>query len=270
MPDINDVRNYWQTHPLFSYEVAEPGSPAFFDALDRIKKDDVERFSLRYWNFTGYWGKKVLDVGCGPGWITVQYATGGAEVHAMDLTKNAVDLTQKYLKTRNLTANVLEGNAEDIPFEDNFFDLVVSSGVLHHTPDTPRAVKECFRVLKPGGSSKLTFYRKGLLHGKFFFSATRRAMQLLGVKHPGANLAAQARDVDDFIRQYDGRDNPIGIGKTAREWASLLADAGFQVQDHEFHYFPLRLVPAMRSVLAPLHFILDRCFGTMVYFNLKK
>ena len=67
MATVNDVREYWHRNPLFSHELHEVGSVEFFEQLDRIKRSDVERFALDYWDFGGYAGKKVLDVGCGPG-----------------------------------------------------------------------------------------------------------------------------------------------------------------------------------------------------------
>ena len=78
MPTIHDVRSYWDSHPLFSYEVTDVGSPLFFQSIDAIKRTDVERFALGYWEFDRFPGRKVLDIGCGPGWLTVQYAHGGA------------------------------------------------------------------------------------------------------------------------------------------------------------------------------------------------
>jgi 2-polyprenyl-3-methyl-5-hydroxy-6-metoxy-1,4-benzoquinol methylase len=270
MPTVEDVRNYWEEHPLFSYELARPGSKDYFARLDQIKKEDVEAFSQRYWEFDKYRGKKVLDVGCGPGWLTVQYAQAGAQVTAVDLTPRAVELTKKFLECRALTATVQEGNAEQLPFPDNTFELVVSSGVLHHTPDTSRAIGECWRVLHPNGTAKLTFYYRGILHSRYMFPLTRLAMRAAGVKHPGADLANDANDVDDFIRQYDGAQNPVGIGHTIREWTHILQTAGFTVVGYERHFFPRRFIPFQAIVPRPVHHLLDVTLGTMVYFRLRK
>jgi ubiquinone/menaquinone biosynthesis C-methylase UbiE len=270
MPTIHDVRSYWQENPLLSFELEKVGSKAFFDKFHKAKVDDVEKFTAGYWQFSRFRGKRVLDVGSGPGWITVNYALKGADVYAIDLTPRAVELTKKHLVYRKVSAHVSEGNAEQLDFQDGYFDLVVSSGVLHHTPNTLKAIKECFRVLRPGGKAKITLYRKGLLHNRFFFGLTKAIMRLVGMKHPGAKKINTAKDVDEFFRQYDGADNPVGIGKTNREWTRWMRKAGFVVLDYEVHVFPIRFIPFGRHVPGFLHRFLDGFFGLMVYFNLEK
>jgi 2-polyprenyl-3-methyl-5-hydroxy-6-metoxy-1,4-benzoquinol methylase len=270
MATVDDVRNYWDKHPLLSHELEQPGSPHYFAALDRIKKEDVETFAFSYWEFERARGTRVLDVGCGPGWLTVQYAKAGADVTAVDLTPRAVELTKQYLAYQGLSATVHEGNAEQLPFADGSFDLVVSSGVLHHTPDTPRAIRECYRVLRPNGDAKLTFYYRGVLHSPVVFPVTRFAMRAAGVKHPGADLAKNAKDVDNFIRQYDGAENQVGIGHTIADWTTILRQAGFTVVGHERHFFPRRFVPFHALVPRAIHHLLDATLGTMVYFRLRK
>ena len=221
MPGVEEVKEYWNRNPLFSYEVENVGSRAFFDRLDEIKRNDVERFSFTYWEFPSFSGKRVLDVGCGPGWIAVMYAQAGAIVTAVDLTSTAVELTKRNIEQHGLTAVVREANAEELPFDSNTFDLVVSSGVLHHTPDFKRAITECFRVLRPGGTAKLTFYRKGILHHRFVWPFTCLAMRLVGMRHPGADRAIHSITVEDFVRQYDGAANPVGIAMTNSQWAQV-------------------------------------------------
>ena len=161
-------------------------------------------------------------------------------------------------------------NAEALPFEDDSFDLVVSSGVLHHTPDFMKAMRECHRVLRPGGEAKITLYRKGLLHHHLVWPLIVRLMRLAGVQHPGADLARTAIDVDDFIRLYDGADNPLGLGKTNYHWARLLREAGFQVDGRENRFFPRRFLPFSSLIPPFIHQALEGLFGTMVYFKLKK
>ena len=270
MASIEDVKAYWNTSPLLSFELASPGSVEFFEHLDEIKKTDIEKFAMHYWAFDSFQGKKVLDVGCGPGWITVSYASQGAEVTAIDLTDAAVALTRKNLERLKLKANVQQGNAESIEFSDNSFDLVVSSGVLHHTPNTYKAIQECYRVCKPGGTAKITLYHKGLLLRKPFFPLTRMIMRLGKVGHPGAKSISSAGDMDDFVRTYDGAQNPVGIAKSTGEWTTIFEKVGFRVLKHELHYFPKRFLPFLSRIPNTVHFYLDKFFGTMIYFELAK
>ncbi len=268
---IHRVKEYWENNPLHSYETDDYGTSKFYEFFDKIKREDVERFTHDYWQFAKHGGSRILDVGCGPGWITVNYALGGAKVHAIDLTRTAVELTKKHLVFRNgPPAHVMVSNAEQINYLDNAFDLVVSSGVLHHTPNYMTGIAECFRVLRPGGEAKLTFYRKGILHSSVFFRFIRIFMQLMKVKHPGADMAQDAKNVDDFIRQYDGKDNPVGVGKTDKEWEKILRSVGFIVVSREIHFFPVRFLPFHKYIPKTLHKILDNYFGTMIYFSLKK
>ena len=58
----------------------------------------------------------------------------------------------------------MQGDAEALPFADEFFDIVYSNGVLHHTNDTEKAVDEVFRVLKPGGRAVIMLYCKSSFH----------------------------------------------------------------------------------------------------------
>lgn len=268
--DISDVRRYWNENPLLSLEVDSPGSPAFFAELDRAKCEDSELFALQYWAFDKYADKRVLDIGCGPGWVSVQYAQNGANVISMDLTTTATKLCRLHLANKNAHAEICEANGEALPFANDTFDLVVASGVLHHTPDTFRAFKEAFRVTRPGGESKITLYRKGLLHSRLLFGITMAVMRLIGMRHPGANLGSGSHDVDDFIRRYDGDGNPVGIGKTNAQWERDLVSAGWQVVGREVHFFPKRFIPAADSIPRFLHYLCDRLLGTMIYFRLFK
>ena len=55
-------------------------------------------------------------------------------------------------------------DAENLPFAGESFDVTYSNGVLHHTPDTARSVRELHRVLRPGGLARVMLYHRGSLH----------------------------------------------------------------------------------------------------------
>jgi len=270
MEEIASVRQYWNEHPLLSHELEDVGSAEFFDALDRIKREDSDAYALPYWGFENSCDQTVLDIGCGPGWVSVQYALAGAIVDSVDLTPRAIEITNFHCQYRRTSVTAQVGNAESLPFEDERFDLVVASGVLHHTPDTQSAFAEAFRVAKPGGQGRITLYRKGALHSRLLFPATKLFMRLSAVRHPGGSLTRGCDDVDEFIRSYDGAENPIGIGKSDDEWATDLGRAGWVVEDREIHFFPRRFLPFNNWVPDWVHKLLDQYLGTMIYFRLRK
>src|SRR6185437_16422584 len=108
-------------------------------------------------------GKRCVDAGCGGGRATILMAEAGAsEVVALDLSETNVETTRMRAEQRGLT-NVTAQQASllEVPFEDESFDVVWSNGVLHHTGDTDRSLKEIARLLKPGGWMWLYLYGSG-------------------------------------------------------------------------------------------------------------
>lgn len=90
--------------------------------------------------------KKLLDAGCGTGWFSKGAVERGAIVTSMDLGENLLAEVKKKCESERIVGSILE-----MPFPDNHFDFVVSSEVIEHTPDPEKAIREIYRVLKPGG-----------------------------------------------------------------------------------------------------------------------
>lgn len=109
-------------------------------------------------------GLQLLDVGCGQGIDLCEYALAGAKVTGIDLTPRHVELARHHLEELGLEGEVLLGDAESLPFPDKTFDRVSSNGVLHHTSDMPRALREIRRVLRPGGQAVVIVYNHGSAH----------------------------------------------------------------------------------------------------------
>lgn len=157
---IDDVHAYWSEYVNDTEVTNLPaGSPEFFDALERYRYDKID-YLEDYVDFPRFRGKKVLEVGCGVGIDTLQFARAGAEVTAIDLTQNAVDLARANLARAGLQAAIQLGNAEALDFPAESFDAVYSHGVLHHTVDTRQSVQEVHRVLRTGGVAIIMLYNK--------------------------------------------------------------------------------------------------------------
>jgi ubiquinone/menaquinone biosynthesis C-methylase UbiE len=109
---------------------------------------------------------KVLEVGVGLGADHQKFAEAGvADLYGIDLTEKAVEHTRKRLESFDLLSNLSVGDAEALDFPDETFDLVYSWGVLHHSPDTPKAISEVLRVLRIGGRARIMIYHKLSLIG---------------------------------------------------------------------------------------------------------
>ena len=105
-------------------------------------------------------GDTVLDIGAGGGTDTLIAAgmTGSTgKVYGLDMTRAMQQRLAHNIETMGIThAEVLPGNAEEIPLPDDSIDVITSNGVLNLVPDKPKAVAEMFRVLRPGGRVQIT------------------------------------------------------------------------------------------------------------------
>ncbi len=107
----------------------------------------------------------VLDVGCGTGGLVESFVERGATVTGIDRSPAMLAVAQERLGD---SADLYEGDATQLPFEDNAFDLVTASLFLHELlPETrSAAVAEMARVAKPGGHILIIDYRVGSLKPK--------------------------------------------------------------------------------------------------------
>lgn len=120
MPTYLEISKFWTEHPCSG------GNPTF-----------------PFWYFKG---KRVLEIGTGTGVDADRFMKAGA-------LYTGIDLTQEKPHIRKM-------NAEEIDFPSNFFDLVYSFGVIHHTLHPYRVIDEMFRVTKPGGYIFVMLYNK--------------------------------------------------------------------------------------------------------------
>ena len=114
----------------------------------------LEPYILNFAGFSDTLGLRVLEIGVGLGADHQRFAEAGADLWGIDLTERAVEHTRRRLAAFGLTSHLATGDAEHLDFPDDSFDLVYSWGVLHHSPDTPKAIAEVWRVLKPGGGPR--------------------------------------------------------------------------------------------------------------------
>lgn len=165
---VEQIRHYWDTHPLgvqyLTDDTIEVGTPEFFAHIRQwmnpykfpwiMRRITREAELLR--------GKHLLEVGCGLGFDSVEFLKRGVRVTATDLTPTAVELARRHFEIERLQPeDVRVENALELSFPEATFDAVWANGVLHATGDTPRAVREVHRVLRPNGRAIIShFYRR--------------------------------------------------------------------------------------------------------------
>ena len=158
---IDEIQRYWD-HRIHDLEMtAEPvGTLAFFDDLDDYRFDKL-RYLPQLVDFSAFRGLRLLEIGCGIGTDLVRFARGGARVTGVDLAPTAIDLARKNFLLHGVTAEELRvANGEALPYPDGSFDVVYGHGVVQYTADAPQLIRECHRVLKPGGTAIFMVYNR--------------------------------------------------------------------------------------------------------------
>ena len=96
-------------------------------------------------------GLKILDLGCGGGLLSEEFAKKNAKVVGIDISDNSIKIAKAHASKNNLTIIYKKGNAENIPIKDNTFDVVVCADCLEHVDNLEKVISEISRVLKNKG-----------------------------------------------------------------------------------------------------------------------
>jgi len=144
----------------------------------------------------------ALEIGAGTGYFTLNMLQDGVvrEATATDISPGMLDVTQANAQRAGVRVKTVACDAEDLPFADESFDLVLGHAVLHHLPHLDRAFAEFRRVLRPGG--------RFLFAGEPSRTGDRIAAYPKGA---GLRLAPAWRQIVG-ARAADGYDSPNGHG----------------------------------------------------------
>jgi ubiquinone/menaquinone biosynthesis C-methylase UbiE len=154
--------------------------------------------------------QKVLDIGCGDGYHlflfnTVESIAGNIRFYGVDTSKLRIEFASRVCNELAITnVNFLVGSADDLPFPDDHFDIILCSDVVEHLSYPERCLAEIYRVTKQGGTAIVTTPNK-----------TNRLQQL-------------ARFFQDRLREERQEDDHISV-KGINEWMKLARAAGFGI-----------------------------------------
>jgi len=198
------VARHWQDDVCESWMGKSRNRREYFEEILR------ERYRLQpyipgFAGFDGAQGRAVLEIGVGSGSDFSQWVSHGARATGIDLTAAAIETTRERLQCLGIEESryaLRRADCETLPFADSTFDIVYSFGVLHHTPRTETALREAFRVLKPGGDLRVMVYgtgswtglmlwvRYGLLAGRW--RMTQKEAMFRNLESPGTKAYTNA------------------------------------------------------------------------------
>jgi len=162
---IDKVREYWDARPCNIHHSPAPiGTWQYFDEVE-ARKYFVEPHIPRFAEFERWRGRKVLEIGCGIGTDTMNFARAGAQVTAVDLSPRSLELAQRRADVYGLGARIqfhvanAENLSEVVPPEP--YDLVYSFGVIHHTPHPERVIHQIRQdYVRSGSILKIMVYHR--------------------------------------------------------------------------------------------------------------
>jgi SAM-dependent methyltransferase len=240
------ARSFWERHPVGAEAVAaEPGSAAFFAAFDALREaEECEPydFSNRIHGYDRAAGKRVLDIGCGNGYVLRRYARHGAIVHGIDLTETALALSRRRFELDGVAGEFRRTDGNTVPYPDGSFDIVCSMGVLHHIEDPRPMLREAARVLTPGGELIVMLYHRN--SWKY-----RVVLPLRCAFDPHY----RGKTLQEALNMNDGDACPLAKVYSRAEVSALLAgfiDLRFTV--NQLSWKQLLLVPPLARLLKPL------------------
>ena len=230
---IDEVQAFWNDRPCnIRHSRKAIGSREYFDEVEQ-RKYFVEPHIPGFAQFDRWTDKRVLEIGCGIGTDTMNFARAGAQVTVIELSDASLALAKRRAEVFGLADRIdfHQGNAEElskhIPRDD--YDLVYSFGVIHHTPHPARVFAELRNYLAPAGVFKAMVY-----HRRSWKVAEIILKEGHGRFWNGAEITARHSEAQTG--------SPVTYTYTRNEIATLLAEYGLRVTDLQVdHIFPYRL-----------------------------
>jgi ubiquinone/menaquinone biosynthesis C-methylase UbiE len=161
---IDQVRDYWNRRPCnIRHSTKPPGSREYFDEVEQ-RKYFIEPHIPQFAEFPRWRDKRVLEIGCGIGTDTMNFARNAASVTAVDLSEKSLEMARKRAEVYGLTGRIrfFHGSAEQLDqiMPPETFDLIYSFGVIHHTPHPDRVLEQVRKYVHPGSTAKIMVYHR--------------------------------------------------------------------------------------------------------------
>jgi len=160
MASLDNVQDFWNRGSCGEVYGRDKEGRDKYAQVSRARYE-LEPYLPPFARFEEAADKDVLEVGVGMGSDHQRLAEAGPlSLRGIDLTERAIGHTRNRFEAFGLRSELTVGNAEALEFPDASFDFVYSWGVIHHSPDTPKAAREILRVLRPGGVARVMIYHR--------------------------------------------------------------------------------------------------------------
>ncbi len=230
---INQVQEYWDRRPCnIRHSTKPPGTREYFDEVER-RKYFVEPHIPQFAEFQRWQNKRVLEIGCGIGTDTMNFARSGALVTAVDLSEKSLEMARTRAKVFGLAERIrfFHGSAEQlarlVPPEP--FDLVYSFGVIHHTPHPERVLAQLKNYVHSGSTVKIMVYH-------------RYSWKVLWILATYGKC--QFWRLTELVARYSEAETgcPVTYSYNKREFRGLMERSGFRVKEVQSeHIFPYKI-----------------------------
>lgn len=125
-------------------------------------------------------GSNILEAGCGTGQMSIFLSRFMRTIYSIDISKGSLIAANNFIKKNNLkNINLFRMNIFKLFFQKNYFDVIISNGVLHHTRDAEIAFSELVKYLKKDGLIIIGLYHK---YGRFIHNIRKKIINIFGEK----------------------------------------------------------------------------------------
>jgi ubiquinone/menaquinone biosynthesis C-methylase UbiE len=251
------ARRTWGASPTGSIAAAgaEPGTQAFFERALKFRREEEQSWLPDVVPFHAMAGRRVLEIGFGPGFDALTFLQNRAIYSGIDITPENVERARKHLAPYGLHPDVQEADAEELPFSDASFDVVYSNGVLHHLPDVEKALREAFRVLRPGGALYMLVYHRNSL----IYRLTLPVHWILEGSFGRETFAQRLQRIEASTAEV----RPIVNVYSRKQAADLIARCGFRIGRIAVRKFLPEDLPMIPGIKRLYRFIPRRVLHTV-------